>query len=443
MKRACCALLFALLAAPSGAVPARAADMPLAAGSPLAGLTFDDRPLLLPVQRNFQMALLTVSGELGRSCGKMEAYGWRMQQSEQDRVDQIFNNTVDRLRGLGYAVETQLPTSVSRDVTIFAADRPDKHFIFMWSAGEIGLVMTLCETGAPLAGRAGTKSSSGKTDGAVSQAGDVLASELKAVPAEKPVKDKAGNFSPVGKWVGSYSCGQGYTGGTMEITGLSGNKFNGSFRFYPTKKNRKAASGSYQIFGQYDAKSKRILINPGKWIKRPKGYDNTIIVGDFDPANHSFSGFFQGISGCTSFEARRSGVSHEVAESKAGEKPAKKKKATKKAKKAKPKEATPAAEAESQMKPAVSESRAGGAPSPGITVGHPAEPSSAPAATTTGQAAAPPPAATASPAAEAPKEAAQPAPQPAESSMPKMPPPPTTAPSAAATEPQPPPAPTK
>src|SRR5580704_17065555 len=116
-------LLIALIV--TAAMPLRAADLPLAAGSPLAGFQFDDRPLILPVQQNFQMALLTASSELGRSCGKMEAYGWRMRQSEQQRVDQIFNNTVDRLRALGYVVETQNPSSVSRDVTMFSADRPD------------------------------------------------------------------------------------------------------------------------------------------------------------------------------------------------------------------------------------------------------------------------------------------------------------------------------
>ena len=48
---------------------ARAADLPLAVGSPLAGIAFDDKPLALPVQENFQMALLTAGSELGLSCG--------------------------------------------------------------------------------------------------------------------------------------------------------------------------------------------------------------------------------------------------------------------------------------------------------------------------------------------------------------------------------------
>ena len=98
---------FALVAVLAGTGLARAADLPLAAASPLTGVAFDDRPLLLPVQRNFQMAMLTAGSELGRSCGKMEAYGWRMSQTEQGRVNQIFNNIADRLRMMGYAIEPQ------------------------------------------------------------------------------------------------------------------------------------------------------------------------------------------------------------------------------------------------------------------------------------------------------------------------------------------------
>src|SRR5262249_33491586 len=146
MSRRLSPISYAVFIALLGFAPARAADLPLANASPLAGFEFDDKPLALPQQENFQMALLTASGELGRSCGKMEAYGWRLKQNEQGRVDQIFNATVDRLRGLGYVVEAQTPASVSRDVTLFTADRPDNHFIFMWSAGEIGLVMTLCQS---------------------------------------------------------------------------------------------------------------------------------------------------------------------------------------------------------------------------------------------------------------------------------------------------------
>lgn len=321
-------------------------DMPTAAGSPIAGISFDDRPLILPVQRNFQMAMLTVSSELGRSCGRMEAYGWRTDPSEQGRVNQIFNNTVDRVRAQGYAVESKTSNSVSRDVTLFTADRSDKHLIFLWSAGEIGLVMVMCETSAPLSpiplsnSREMTPSQPATFPSQLplAETSQAVARQTPS-PSRTAARTSHASFSPVGGWAGTYTCAQGTTGATLQIDSMKGDQFEGSFSFYPTAKNPYVPKGKYLVFGEYDAESQRILINPGKWIKRPKDYYNTIMIGSFDPVAKTFSGFFQGITGCTSFEAN---ADHVVSEREArreatasklkAKKPAEKKKATKKAK---------------------------------------------------------------------------------------------------------------
>jgi hypothetical protein len=287
------------------AAQARANDLPLAAASPLTGVAFDDRPLLLPVQRNFQMAMLTAGSELGRSCGKMEAYGWRMSQTEQGRVNQIFNNTVDRMRMMGYAIEPQTLTSVSNDITLFTADKADKHFIFLWSAGELGLVMNLCETSAPIA--ATYRPSPLVPSVQIFPVPQDVVSQRLEMPSHMLTRAADEAFTPLGEWVGSYTCQQGYTGGSMQITHLEGKDFEGSFKFYPTPKNPNVPAGAYHIYGQYDKTSHRILINPGKWIDRPANFYNTVITGAFDPARDTFSAYFQGISGCTSFEAKRAG----------------------------------------------------------------------------------------------------------------------------------------
>ncbi len=290
----------------------QAADLPTATSSPIAGIVFDDPPLVLPPQRNFQMAMLIASSELGRSCGKMEVYGWRLAGDEQPRVDRIFNNAVDRLRAQGYAVESKTASGVSRDVTLFSADREGKHMIFLWSAGEIGLVMVLCETSAPLSPVSENvlksvdpslpasapptalvpSSASGATDRAL---------PLQAMRGDRKVFE---NFSPVGAWSGTYACGQGTTGGTLAIERMKGDRFEGFFSFYPTPKNPYVPDGKYLVSGEYDADTMRILVNPGKWIKRPKDFYNTIMIGSFDPVAGTFSGYFQGIAGCTSFEAQ-------------------------------------------------------------------------------------------------------------------------------------------
>lgn len=308
-------VLLLLLGAVMSPLRARAADLPLATSSPLVGVQFDDRPLSLPVQRNFQMAMLTASSELARSCGKMEAYGWRMSQSEQQRVNQIFTTTVDHLHNMGYAVEAQAPTSVSHDITMFTADRADHHFIFMWSAGELGLVMVLCEASAPLHYHNATSSTPSVQVFQPPQ--DVVQSTLNTLPNGHVRNASVANFTPVGDWVGGYTCEQGYTGGTLQISHLKGENFDGVFRFYPTPKNPYVPTGRYTVYGQYDRASQRVLINPGKWLERPKNFYNTIMVGSFDPIERTFTAYFQGINGCTSFEAKSATEDYEVASSKA------------------------------------------------------------------------------------------------------------------------------
>jgi hypothetical protein len=334
-------------------------ELPTAAGSPIAGINFDDRPFILPSQRNFQMAMITASSELGRSCGRMESYGWRLDKAEQTRVNLIFNNTVDRLRAQGFAVESKAPQSVSPDITLFTADRADKHLIFLWSAGDVGLVMVMCETSAPLSPiaspyakakeaepayfgqdslktaqtvRAGLAASAAAREKAINPPSSLPTSPR----TERPV-DEA--FTPQGKWTGSYTCSQGTTGATLTIKSLKGEKFDGEFSFYPTSRNPLVPKGRYRVFGEYDKETQRILINPGQWIDRPKGFYNTIMIGSFDSVAKTFSGFFQGITGCTSFEASfQEGTAPAVKEkAKPSKKKVTKKKVSKKKETVKPK----------------------------------------------------------------------------------------------------------
>jgi hypothetical protein len=319
-----------LVAAVCGGVSSvRAADLPVAAASPLTGVAFDDKPLMLPLQRNFQMAMLTAGSELGRTCGPIEAYGWRMSQTEQGRVNQIFNNTVDRLRLVGYTITPQTLSSVSSDITLFTADRADRHFLFLWSAGELGLVLNLCETSSPVPVSHQAKSASGSVQVFPVPMDEVsLPAKLRAPGKLGPQSLVSNEFSPTGEWVGGYTCAQGFTGGTLQIDHLRGKDFDGVFKFYPTSKNPSVPAGSYAVYGQYDRESHRILINPGKWINHPHNFYNTVIVGSFDPINSTFSAFFQGISGCTSFEAKRGTdtAAHDAKKTKAVKKHPKKKK---------------------------------------------------------------------------------------------------------------------
>lgn len=331
--------------------PVAAQEVKQIAVSPLSGLAFEDKPIMLPTQRNFQMAMLTASSELGRSCGKMESYGWRLTQAEQDRVNVIFNGAVDWFRGQAFTLETRTSNSVASDITMFTADRDDKHFLLMWSAGELGLVMVMCETSAPLS-PVGQRQHIQVQDTALATtpAYNYKHNNLPEV-LSRGDKDSFAGFSPVGTWVGNYTCYQGTTGATLKISRLKGDQFAGVFEFYPTARNPYVPTGSYEVYGQYDADTGRILINPGKWLKQPHDYYNTIMIGSFDPVAKNFSGYFQGITGCTSMEAKRSDVALKVA----ADKPKAKAKPKAKPKKKKAEPAKAAASAPVVAEPAKAE----------------------------------------------------------------------------------------
>ncbi len=299
---------FGLIGGIGSAGAARADDLPLASTSALTGVGFDDRPLLLPLQRNFQMAMLTASSELGRSCGKMEAYGWRMDQSEQARVNQIFNTTLDHLRGMGYKATPQTLPSISKDITLLTVDKSDKHFLFLWSAGHMGLVLSLCETTAPVSDvYAAMLAAPPAQPLPLAPPSDVLPARLEAPgPLHVGASGQGTDFSPVGVWEGSYICAQEHTGASLKIGSLRGKDFTGTLEFYPTVKSPSIPEGAYTVYGQYDRASGNVVINPGRWIRHPKGYIYTVMVGSFDPSRNAFSGYFQGVTGCTSFEAMRS-----------------------------------------------------------------------------------------------------------------------------------------
>ncbi|MDD3029553.1 MAG: hypothetical protein PHS57_04660 [Alphaproteobacteria bacterium] len=312
-----------------GGLGVQAAELPLAPMSPMTGVVFSDMPVRLPVERNFQMAMLTVSSELGRTCGEIEAYGWRMKSNEQSRVNKIFDETVKGLQTLGYSVESEKLKSSSKEITLFSVQRLGENYLFLWSANELGLVLNVCAASVPVAPTHKPKMLMNSVQVFP------LPLETKKTPTSVDEKPTVIGFTPRGEWTGSYTCAQGRTGGMLRIDTLRGKDFEGMFKFFPVDDKTSIPEGAYTVYGQYDSETKRILINPGDWIKRPKGFYNTVMVGLFDPLKDTFSAYFEGISGCTSFEARRTFVPvvHKTVE-KADTKKEKKKKVVKPKKKA-------------------------------------------------------------------------------------------------------------
>lgn len=293
-----CSLFFSLAQPLSAAM-----TLPESTESALAGLAFDDRPIVLPMSKNFQVAMSATAQELGGYCSSIESFGWRLKPTEQERVNQIFSTTAARLKGLNYLVRPRSPKSVTEDITVFSATRRDKDLLFMWSAGDAGLVLLICDVkqgAAPAAPQ--TQEASSIPPPALSAASVPMAD----IPEPSPVPvDEFPKFSPVGEWVGGYTCAQGYTGGTLSITRVNNESVEGTFRFYPTAQNPLVDTGKYYVSGQYDRATKRMLLTPGAWIQHPKDYYDTIMIARFFPDREAVSAVFQGVTGCTSFEGHR------------------------------------------------------------------------------------------------------------------------------------------
>ncbi|NDE90344.1 MAG: hypothetical protein EB059_04290 [Alphaproteobacteria bacterium] len=113
--------------------------------SELSGVTFDDQPLQMNASEAFRRSLDTVSFELGRPCKNQEYFGWPLQQGEQGRVDRIFESVNEKFKLRGYGLNPRKPRSVGSDVSAFTADRPDKKILGIWSAGDVGLLLLICD----------------------------------------------------------------------------------------------------------------------------------------------------------------------------------------------------------------------------------------------------------------------------------------------------------
>ena len=102
------------------------------------------------------------------------------------------------------------------------------------------------------------------------------AKEAALAKARKEEAERITNYAKAfsGKWKGTYICGQGSTGLTLEITPTS-TSIGAVFNFYPIPQNPNAKSGSFSLIGKF-AIDGSFKLKPNRWIKRPTGY---IMVG--------------------------------------------------------------------------------------------------------------------------------------------------------------------
>jgi hypothetical protein len=317
----------------TAAHPARAGelqmrDLPRATESSVSNISFTDAPKRLPIDTRFSQAIQTIAFNLNLSCRQIEAYGWTLSPSEQTRVDAIFTDAATQLANAGYTVKPQNPAAAAEDITVYTAtqrESPTDHLLFMWSAGDAGLLLLLCDA----KGSAEPAATNGN------------ATRAPALPENVPYVD-SNPTRLVGEWMGRYTCrSQGPTSATLTITkahmGTShdDHRLDGVFSFYPSPDNPGVAAGSYRVMGTYDDATQQATFSPGAWQQQPIGYTSHPFIAYFDLQRERVSMIFQETTGCTSFEAGLKSRSTNAAEP--AKKPAKKKK---KAVKKKPTTAT-------------------------------------------------------------------------------------------------------
>jgi hypothetical protein len=109
-----------------------------------------------------------------------------------------------------------------------------------------------------------------------------------------------------GAWEGRYVCQQGPTGLTLTISGDNPSQLRAIFRFYPVPENPRVPAGEAELTGSFDAAIARLQLKPGRWIKRPTGYNIIGLTGLLSPDGESFQGAMdaQGCGAITLTRAR-------------------------------------------------------------------------------------------------------------------------------------------
>lgn len=345
MKTAAFTVLFAVLlvvASPTlHAGELRTRPLATTSTSSVTGINFAEPATSLPIDTRFSQSIQTVAFDLGLTCGQIEALGWSMGAHDQARVDALFTNTAVELNKLGYRVTPQDPSVAAEDITVYTATQADDtnaHKLFVWSAGDAGLLLLVCDAKGQLAGQQTTTlggvGSGMRDEGASSGFGS-----YQSTPADIDPKKL------IGVWEGTYTCrSQGQTGGRLTISKVSASgaenehAVEGLLDFFPTPKNPNVERGSYKISGSFNSVTQQAYFEPGKWLKQPAGYISKPIIAYFDVMRGDVSAIFQDTTGCTSFEAHLKAGSAAEAASQAM--PPKKK--TKKKKKPAPKPVEPA-----------------------------------------------------------------------------------------------------
>jgi hypothetical protein len=109
-----------------------------------------------------------------------------------------------------------------------------------------------------------------------------------------------------GTWSGSYTCGQGPTGLTLEITGNTFGAVAAVFAFYELPENQGVPDGRFAMRGFYEfTGALRLNADETDWIVKPDGYQTVDLEGVVTDDLTSFSGNVLPQVFCATFSVTR------------------------------------------------------------------------------------------------------------------------------------------
>jgi hypothetical protein len=120
-------------------------------GSPLAGVPFAERPFPLKDDGTYAEFMGPVAAGLGRTCGRLETYGWELtgldQTGAQTRADRIFQTTMGAFKAGGYTITEVTAKVAEQGMAAYTADKEGKQLVLFWAPVPDALMLLLCGNG--------------------------------------------------------------------------------------------------------------------------------------------------------------------------------------------------------------------------------------------------------------------------------------------------------
>jgi uncharacterized caspase-like protein len=131
--------------------------------------------------------------------------------------------------------------------------------------------------------------------------------EEKEVAAAPVIAAPPKRFAPAdlaGRWEGTFRCQQDTVGMALQLDPPSSGRVSGRFEFFPTGSAPSFQPGSFATAGSFDAASRRLRLDGGKWIDRSWGFQTHDLMGEVQADGAVIEGRIL-TPGCTEFRLRR------------------------------------------------------------------------------------------------------------------------------------------